>query len=370
MTAAFDVGPLGPSPAGVGVYAASLARELASLGGDVPVAMIGLRPDADLQAGSAPIVRRRVGPYLVWLQRGAMRDAATVEAGIAHFSDGVVPLRRDLPVVVTVHDLSVVRMLRNHPVKRWFRGPLVALSPRLASRVIVPSIATADEVMKICRVPARRIRVSPYAPRDGLAPANRSDILEVTARYGLEPEGYVLALGTVEPRKNHVRLVQAFGLAIHTGRLPSDLRMVIAGRFGWRHEPVSRAIESSPVRGQISTLGFVNDVDLASLLSGARMSCYISLYEGFGLPVVESLACGTPTVTSDRSSMPEVAGDAAFLVDPLDLVSIADGLAAAYEAGHDRPAIEAVSRRQAARFSWARAARETMEVYQDVLARG
>lgn len=369
MRVAFDIGPLGPSPAGVGVYAASLARALGSLAGDVDVSMIGLRPDADLDAGAVSVMRRPGGPYLVWLQRQAMRDVAAAGAALAHFSDGVVPFRRSLPAVLTVHDLSVLTMPRSHPMRRWSRAPLVALSPRLANRVIVPSTATADEVMRVCGVSARRIRVSPYAPRQDVAPT-WSEVEAVTRRLGLAPDGYVLALGTVEPRKNHVRLIQAFGLAIQTGRLPRDLRLVIAGRLGWRHGSVSRAIESSPVRHRIESLGFVADSDIPCLLSGARMSCYISLYEGFGLPVVESLACGTPTVTSNRSSMPEVAGEAGFLVDPLDPLSIANGMAAAYEAGNDRPSIAQASRAQAAKFSWSRAARETVDVYRDVFERG
>jgi glycosyltransferase involved in cell wall biosynthesis len=180
----------------------------------------------------------------------------------------------------------------------------------------------------------------------------------------LERGGYILALGTIEPRKNHVRLIRAFERLVERESLNSDLRLVIAGRPGWGSEPVVRAIADSQLGSRISMLGYVPGADIAALISGAGAVAYVSLYEGFGLPVVEALACGAPIVTSNVSSMPEVAGDAGFLVNPLDVEDIERGLREALEAGTaDSAAVSSAARAQASLFSWGKTARRVVELY-------
>ena len=222
--------------------------------------------------------------------------------------------------------------------------------------------------MRVSGVASHRIVVSPYAPQRDLGPAESQEIDRATRRYGLAAGSFILALGTVEPRKNHIRLIKAFEVAIRTDRLPHDIELVIAGRFGWKYDMVFAAIEESPVKARIRTLGFVADQDLSGLMSGAMFTAYISVYEGFGLPIIEALACGTPTLTSNVSSMPEVGGDAAFYVDPFDITSIANGLAQVYEACGDRPSVTARSVEQAATFSWQRAASEVIDTYTAALS--
>lgn len=368
MTVAFDVGPLGPRPAGVGVYASSLATALAAMDSPIGFAVIGRRPDAVLDLEDTRVATRKAGPYLAWVQTQAMADAKRVNAQLTHFSDGVVPLRRRLPVILAVHDMSVVTMPRAHPRRRWARLPLVMLSPRLARRVIVPSIATADEVMRVCGVSSRRIVVSPYASHRQLGPASPDEIDRVTRRHALAPGSFVLAVGTVEPRKNHLRLIKAFEVAVKMHAIPDSVELAIAGNLGWKFSDVLGAIEESPVRDRIRVLGFVDDEDLAGLMSGAMCVAYVSIYEGFGLPIVEALACGASTLISNVSSMPEVGGDAALYVDPFDIQSIAAGLGRAFEIGQDPGPTMERSLKQAAKFSWRRAASEVMDTYATALS--
>jgi glycosyltransferase involved in cell wall biosynthesis len=292
-----------------------------------------------------------------------MKEARRADASIVHFCDGVVPIVRSIPTVVAVHDLSVVTRPRWHPIKRWARIPLVVLSPRLADAVIVPSTATADELMRVTGLSAARITVSPYAPQHNVTVATRAAVDATRTKYGLSSADYIVSVGTIEPRKNHVRLIEAFEIAWQRNDLPRDVRLVVTGRPGWDYRRVLRAAEASAAAKQISILGFVDEVAMSALLTGARAAAYVSLYEGFGLPVVEAMACGTPTVTSNVSSMPEIAGDAGFLVDPFDSSSIARGLARAFEAGRDRETIARRSKQQAAKFSWRRAAVECLDVY-------
>jgi glycosyltransferase involved in cell wall biosynthesis len=202
-----------------------------------------------------------------------------------------------------------------------------------------------------------------------MEPANPGAIVEVTTKYGLEPYRYVQVLGTIEPRKNHLRLIAAFERLAATRDIEDDVRLVIAGRPGWGASAVLAAIDESPVRKRIDRLGYVPATDVVALMSGAGAVAYVSLYEGFGLPVVEALACGAPTVTSNVSSMPEVAGDAGFLVDPFNETDIARGLLEALTAGAtDRSIVAERGKAQAAGFSWSRAAASAQAIYERILA--
>lgn len=364
MRVAFDVGPLLEQPTGVGIFTHSLATALAGILTSDELVLIGRRDGStDLPSGiaSRSIAGRR---YISWLQAAAARDVAAAGASIGHFSDGLVPFRRQVRTVVSIHDMSLVRAWRTHPARRLLRVPLAVIAPHLADLVIVPSRATADEVKRLTRVPAQRIEVVPYAARPDLAPADDREVAHALSKYKLVRDRYILALGTIEPRKNHVRLLAAFELAVRRGSISSDMVLVIAGHAGWHAAPIIERIETSSQKDQIRRLGYVDSVDLPSLLTGAAAVAYPSLYEGFGLPVVEAMACGAAVVTSSTSSMPEVAGDAAFLVDPMNVGDIARGLDEALQAAaSDRNVVAARAVAQAARFSWQKTATQVVELY-------
>jgi glycosyltransferase involved in cell wall biosynthesis len=367
MRIAFDVGTVGVRPAGVAVYATAMARALVSNASHPDIVLIGRQAGSVGLPGDVPTRERSARPYPLWLQTSAMRDALAADADLLHLTDGVAPIVRHLPVVLTVHDMSVIAQPRTHPWYRWARIPLVAIGPRMADAVIVPSLATAAEVRRITGVSRRRIFVIPYAPQRPFAPAPELEIRRTADLHGIGRVPFILVLGTLEPRKNHLRLVKAFERIVLSARIPPETLLVIAGGMGWRHDAILSAVEGSPLRDQIRRLGYVPPEDLAGLLTGARVVAYVSLYEGFGLPVVEAMACGAATVTSATSSMPEVAGDAAFLVNPTRVESIAAGVVRAWEAAtNDRTGVTARAVEQAGLFSWERAADQTLEVYRQV----
>jgi glycosyltransferase involved in cell wall biosynthesis len=370
MIVAFDVGPVRHRPAGVGLYATAMANALAEALPPSALRLIGRRPDAAGLPDAVPTSLRSARlPYPAWIGLQSARDAKHAGADIVHYADGLVPIIRHGRTVLAVHDMSVVRQRRTHSWPRYARIPFALLSPRLADLVIVPSRATADEVMRLCRVPSNLIEVIPYAPQRDVRPADKATIAGLLPRYGLVEGRYILALGTIEPRKNHLRLIAAFESLTARGGVDEDILLVIAGQPGWGYQSVMSAIAESPVSSRIRVLGYVSGDALPALLTAAAAATYVSLYEGFGLPVVEAMACGAPTVTSNCSSMPEVVGDAGFLVDPYDPEDIARGLREALtEFGSYRIALADRSQRQASRFSWTRTAAATLDCYGRVLA--
>nr|MBA2253861.1 glycosyltransferase family 4 protein [Chloroflexota bacterium] len=186
----------------------------------------------------------------------------------------------------------------------------------------------------------------------------------ILARLGLQPSRYVLSLGGLDARKNQVRLVQAFELLGHDH---ADLRLVLVGGGTWREWLIRRRIEGSSARGRVVFAGFVTDEDLAALLVNAGVFAYVSLNEGFGLPILEAMAAGAPVVTSRVSSMPEVAGEAAILVDPRDSTAIARGITSAL--GPRREELVEAGRARAASRTWNDVAAEMLDVYDRASAR-
>ena len=185
---------------------------------------------------------------------------------------------------------------------------------------------------------------------------------EHPARYGLDERPYVLSVGTVQPRKNYVRLIKAFAQL-----RASRLQLVIAGGMGWLYQDI--LAEAEKHAGSVRLLGFVDDGDLPALYRNASLLAFPSLYEGFGLPVLEAMACGVPVICSDVSSLPEVAGDAALLVDPLATAGLTEALARVLEDAGLRRQMISNGLAQAARFTWEQAARQLLGSF-DALAHG
>lgn len=179
-------------------------------------------------------------------------------------------------------------------------------------------------------------------------------------REALDERGFLLVPGTLEPRKNHIRVIEAFEMLMRRRSIPEGMLLVLAGARGWKAEETLTRIDSSSARSRIRMLGYVPEADLAALMTTAAAVVYASTYEGFGLPILEAMACGAVVVTSNVSSMPEVAGDAGILVDPFDPAAIAYGIERALTARSDD---RQRSVRHAATFTWARTARATAAVY-------
>jgi glycosyltransferase involved in cell wall biosynthesis len=353
---AFDAGPARARATGVGVYVRDLGRALTARAPG-RVVMIGARPDGPLASEAATTMA--TNRHLLWLQRDAVTDARRAGATAAHFTNATAPLRPRMPYVLTIQDLSLLRYPHYHPVLRLAAIPFVAIAALHARRVLVPSHATADEVHSLLRIPAQRIEVIELAPPDESVSVASAAPDEVIGRWGLESSRYVLSIATLEPRKNIARLVAAFEAMAddHPG-----LQLVLVGGRGWRTARIERTISRSRFRNRIVVTGYVSDEVRAALLAGCAAFAYVSLYEGFGLPVIEAMAAGAPVVTSDISSLPQAAGGAAVLVDPNDARAIALGIAEAMERTTE---LREAGRARVGKLSWDRVAAETLAVYDD-----
>ncbi len=251
--------------------------------------------------------------------------------------------------VVTVHDLGYIYFPQAHTATgRRYLDWTTRYSARRATTILADSEATKRDLVANYHTNPQKIHVV-YPGVEGLTRAPADDIAHVRARYHL-PERYLLFLGTLQPRKNITRLVQAYR-ASH----PADVALVLAGRRGW----LPLQIEAE---GVIET-GFIADADVAALYSGSLALVFPSLYEGFGFPVIEAMRCGVPVLTSNTSSLPELAGDAALLVDPLDVAQIAEGIARIVADAGLRETLIAKGYTQAARFTWNAAAAQTLEIF-------
>jgi glycosyltransferase involved in cell wall biosynthesis len=274
------------------------------------------------------------------------------------------PLVCPIPCVVTVHDLGYLHYPGAHrPFDRWYLDWTTRRHVRQAAYVIADSEATRADLIRHYQADSERI-VTVYPGRDGsLTRVEATEVISAAkTRYGIGGD-YLLYLGTLQPRKNLIRLVEAFA---RLQPLTADIRLVFAGKKGWLYGDLFARVEALGLEDCVLFTGYVADDDKASLLSGARALVYPSLYEGFGLPVLEAMTCGTPVLTSNVSSLPEVAGDAALLVDPLDVDAISDGMSRLIADDELRFALVKKGYVQVRKFSWANAAREVMQVLEAV----
>jgi glycosyltransferase involved in cell wall biosynthesis len=279
-----------------------------------------------------------------------------------HGTVNVVPRGLRCPSVVTVHDLAFLRWPEQVPrrrhqyLSRELRGSL-----RRAARVIAVSEATKSDLVDMMGVDQSRIVVTPLGVDERFLPATGEEIARFKQEQKID-RPYVLSVGTLEPRKNLPALLEAFGCL--TGEIPHDL--VLIGAEGWLTEEIHRTLRTPALARRVRLIGFVEDGDLPAWYSAADCFAFPSLYEGFGLPVLEAMACGAPVVTSNVSSLPEVAGDAAVLVDPRDVGAIADGITRVV---CDRSLADALRRKgleRAGGYRWDRTAALTVAVYREV----
>lgn len=280
------------------------------------------------------------------------------------------PIASSCPTVVTVHDLSFLRFPSAfRTANRSYLSSITAASTRRAARVIAVSDSTRQDVINLIGVPAERVIVVPNGVNPEFSPADPGDVADFRQRAGL-PARYILFLGTLEPRKNLVRLVEAYALLRSrdpANAAPAVPPLVIAGAKGWFYQEIFARVTDLGLGDHVVFPGFVPAEDLPWWYRGAALFVYPSLFEGFGLPVLEAMACGAPTITSLASSLPEVAGDGAILVDPEDVRQLADAMIRVLTTPSLAAQLRAAGLRQAARFSWERTATATCEVYGSVL---
>ncbi len=354
--------------AGLGRYAESLARALHPLAPEEMALFFnresGVEPLSGLEAQPTRTVALGYKPWrmIVLAAQGAGLgfDRFFPDARLFHATEHLLPPFHHLPTVLTVHDLIFRHLPQHHKrLNRWYLNLAMPLYVRRATHLIAVSEATRRDLMAAYGVPAEKITVIYEAADPRFGPRDALEQQTIRANYGLPP-AYFLYLGTIEPRKNLLRLLRAWEPLYLAGEAPP---LVIVGKRGWLSEPFFEAVERSPAREGLILTGYVLDDDLPALIAAATAFVFPSLYEGFGLPPLEAMACGTPVLCSDRSSLPEVVGDAALLFDPTDEEAIR---AAMRRIWADEALREALRRRgmaRAERFSWRRTAEETLRLY-------
>ena len=261
------------------------------------------------------------------------------------------------PAVVSIYDV-IPLLYGQYMPSLW--AVAVWLTVRTAAKVITLSESARGDLMRHFHIPPQRIAAIPAAADERFKPLGKEEVASFCRKYGLAP-GYVLYLGINKPHKNLARLVEAFA------RLGGDRRLVLAGREDRRYKEARQAVEKYGLGGRVIFFGDVPDEDLPALYNGAVCFVLPSLYEGFGLPVLEAMACGLPVICAHTSSLPEVAGEAALLVDPLDVEALAEALSRVLSDQDLRAEMRAKSLARAAEFSWPETARRTLAVYREAV---
>lgn len=268
------------------------------------------------------------------------------------------------PGLLTVHDLSFLRDPSSaSPALRSYLQIAVRRSVLSASHILADSQATKVDLIEIYGTPADRITVLYAGVEKAFQPVTElSRLAEVRKRYRLGETPFVLSLSTLQPRKNYVRLIEAFDVALGA----TQFKLVLAGSKGWQHQEIFNEVQSRDLEGKVLFPGFIADADLPALYSAAEVMAYPSLYEGFGLPIVEAMACGTPVLASTAPCLPEIAGQAAILVDPYDVQDIAIGLT---RLASDLPLRAELVKKGVARarkFSWQESAQQLLGLYHEI----
>ena len=302
----------------------------------------------------------RLSRQLVWEQIELPLRALRLQADVLHQPGGApAPLASPVKVVMTVHDLAPTRHpeLLPHARSRWYWGRMVPRAARRARAVLVPSAATGRDVVDLARVPAARVHVTPWGVPLDLAAA-RATPAAAPEIYGLS-HGYLLYVGTIDRRKDYRTLLGALA------RLGPGVSLAIAGTVIAGRTDFHETVAALGLGSRVKILGYVPEAHLPALYRGAAAFVYPSFYEGFGLPVLEAMACGVPVVTYRTTSLPEVAGDAALLLDPpVSPETLAGALARVMGDGELRHGLSTRGLARAATFDWSRTAALTVAVYE------
>ena len=315
--------------------------------------LLGRRPRA---------ISRRPALRIPWEQTGLPLTMAARRLDVFHGPLSVLPLASRVPGVITVHDLAFLRYPDQLPARR--RAWLIAatrVSARKARRVITISQRTADDLHRWLKLPEERVTVIPLAPSPRIRRVSGTSIDVFRMKAGIE-RPYVLAVGTLEPRKNIPTLLRAFA------KIREDVphELVLVGPEGWLTGELHRTIAELRLGDRLRMTGFVSDEELGGWYSGADLFASPSIYEGFGLPLVEAMRCGAPVLASDSSCYPEVVADAGVMITPTDVDGWAETMRALLRDPARRDDLRERGFARASEFSWVRTAAETYRVYREV----
>lgn len=355
------------APGGISRYARHLAQALPPLLATETLTLVQHRRESDPVEVSGARVYRAWTPPHHRLERWALgAELVPLQLDLFHSTDFIPPAWGARHTVITVHDLNFIYYPQylTADARRYYNAQ-IAWAVARADAILADSHATQRDLERLLHVDPARVTVTHLAAETYFRPLSQEEVTPVLAHYGLEP-GYLLFVGTWEPRKNLPGLLEALA-QLHTRGEKRVL--VIAGRPGWLYDEVFARVQSLHLEPWVRFIEQPSGADLVSLYNGALLLAMPSFYEGFGLPALEALQCGTPVVVADRASLPEVVGAAGLLIDPEDPTTIAD---ACWRTIHDvalRARLQEAARDQVRGFTWEETARQTLEVYRNVLNR-
>ena len=377
MRIGLDGFPLLMPLTGVGHYTFELARALALLAPSDQFELVAPSPFPDsiienirlncpdnlraVNAEPSSIRRRR------WWAVGLPLYLRKASLDLFHGTNYEVPLWSKRRSVLTIHDLSNLLHADTHKadLARRARQRLPVMA-RSASMIITATECVRREISEHLRVKADRVRVTPFAPRSGFQAMPAAQANQTKQRLGIEDE-FILFVGTVEPRKNLLTLVRAFEqVPRQTSRRP---QLVVVGAEGWLMDELFAFIKESSISDRLLLTGYLDDDDLRALYSSCTVFVYPSIYEGFGLPPLEAMACGAPVIASNIATFQETLGSAAQLIEPNDVEALARSIVEILDDEDRRRALSRRGLEQAAKFSWERTAQLTLEVYRRVLGK-
>jgi glycosyltransferase involved in cell wall biosynthesis len=371
MRVGIDGYPLAEPRTGVGHYTLELARALALISPSDEFELVSPAPferaaQDEIERANLPNLRT-VNPRASsirghWWSIGLPLYARRAAFDLFHGTNFDVPLWKRRRSVVTIHDLSALmhpEMHRSRLVRRSrLRLPLVV---RIADMIITPTESVKREVCQQLGVKADKVIAIPSAARSSFQPMPTAQAAQIRKRLGVEDD-FLLFVGTLEPRKNLLTLLKAFEQIIgHTSLRP---QLVIAGGEGWLMDESLAFARKASISGRLRLTGYLHDDDLRALYSSCRVFIYPSVYEGFGLPPLEALACGAPVIAGRIPSLQETLGSAARLVEPLDVDALAKSILDLLQDENQRRLLGSAGPQHAGKFSWEQTARLTLEVYQ------
>ncbi|MEZ4666920.1 MAG: glycosyltransferase family 1 protein [Anaerolineae bacterium] len=285
-----------------------------------------------------------------------------------HSTDFVLPpTRRSTISVLTVHDLSFVRVPETaSPRLKAYLDSVVPRSVKRADHILADSTATKKDLLELYGVRPEKITVLLSGVDSHFVRSSEAVIATTRRKYGISELPYIFSVGTVQPRKNYSRLIGALSiLRAHN----YDIQLIIAGGRGWLESEIYETLKRHRLGDYVNFIGFANDTDLPALYSGAACFAFPSLYEGFGFPVLEAMACGTPTVTSNVSSLPEVAGDAAIVIDPYDIEELANAIRSILDDKILSSRLSHAGLDRARQFTWEKSALHLRNIYDHLLGK-
>ncbi len=368
-----DVSPAVHSRAGLGRYAEKLAFEIAKQrevtlfhnegqGAKMPATLSDL-PAIKVQFGYKPW---RMFVFVAQLLQSNLLsyDKKLSPNSIFHATEHLLIPLTNVPSVITIHDIIPHLFPKYHKkLNYWFLKYAMPLFCKRATAIVTVSNSTKNDIVKYYKIPAEKIHVIPEAAAEHFHQPSPSKIAEVKEKYEL-PADYLLHIGTIEPRKNLDRLVDVL-LELRNSGHP-NLTLVLAGAKGWLYEDFFARLEAENLKSIVISPGWIDDGDLPGLIAGARLGVQPSLYEGFGLPILEHMACGQVVASSNRSSLPEVGGDAAVYFDPEDVSDMVNVIDSILTDPKTYEARQKLSLEQAKRFSWEKTATATIELYDKI----